>query len=1139
MALQVTGDFAGQKSLLGSEPVWTVEILSHGIMFATREPQFVGQWLAGDGLVAGAPFVAGAAYPTYDTFLRQLDQGGISRITFEQDSLGLSRTGNTSVQIINAGLFSEILSSRDFSGAIIRVRLGFFGQTFQDYLTVFTGTVEEFDATYETFAFDLIDDTLVNSAPTPPQFGSDFFPRSQTVGVGIPIVLGDVDLVPATKIIDAVESTLLEEFLSLDDFFTIPDVTAPFPPSGEVTISPANAAPEVVQYTNVTTTVVGQQQALRFSGLTRTAPQLNAAGSKVELSDFKVTYVMGFAGDDIRRVRLTGGAHPTANPFTVRTIPVSPTGQDHRQVHILETDVAQDDVTMTVSGAGRGPNLIRNGEGAISPTTFGWTIVAGAWTAITPSGESEPVIRGRVEASQAIPSEIYQDVATDDGEIYRLAFTLRLDNTAPPPFATVRVGVPGNQSAVFNFGEPDNTLDEQGFDLTFIAPAGGTTRVTLIVDNNGPDQPDNAFFDHIHLYKVSSENPATQIERLVQDHIPSISTNQASFDAARAIWAENGERCAGVISTSEEAQSLLGRIAWQFRAKTHLGEDGQQRIKVFNNSEPPAFRVTEALVDKNTMHVSLEPEEKVYSRYFVYFNRRADINTGDLGGRDSYQGVLFATPEETNSIDDGALQVLCKQARDELRSNQTLEVYADMIPDAKTADRLLSHIVRIHTHRRYIATFTTWINLIDMEIGDIVLMQHSLLPSSANNVTYEVLEKEINPSGFTVSYKVAEIRQSQFNSFIETWDPPRLVVPAPIIIENWDPPPAPQLATVDEFGNPLVCNPFIETWDAFVTLFDERLNAWISDDDFGGSPRALTEELSAAHDFNILSTPTSLRNPLPASNLLPNSYAGIFDAADVFGPYLTPGTGGNLVIGGGPNGQNAIFFEHNPGVSESPMRTGNAQFSMELDWSINIWVNMFTKGSEHRPILINQDHDLQHEDQNLGTTILVGDDDTVMPYILYYDHLVDRIRFCVSNNTTDTHSLHGDAWVATFPAANIVTANTFGSPPTNTWFMVTVTFDSATDTMSISVNDGAADSVVVPAGEGNPTLIQGRFALQFRGIDGGEVIGGSTNHRFQSSNTLMGLNGRIAMIHYWVRQLTGGERTTLYNSGNGLAYPYV
>lgn len=117
---------------------------------------------------------------------------------------------------------------------------------------------------------------------------------------------------------------------------------------------------------------------------------------------------------------------------------------------------------------------------------------------------------------------------------------------------------------------------------------------------------------------------------------------------------------------------------------------------------------------------------------------------------------------------------------------------------------------------------------------------------------------------------------------------------------------------------------------------------------------------------------------------------------------------------------------------------------------------------------------------------------------------VGRFIFTVSSNGTATSS---------------VTANSFGAPTTGVWYYIVVKHDSVGNTISIQVNNGTVDSVAYSSG-----VFVGTSSFRVCDIS----AGGSIPWR-----------GRVDESGFWKRLLTAGEITQLYNSGNGLTYPFT
>ncbi len=90
-------------------------------------------------------------------------------------------------------------------------------------------------------------------------------------------------------------------------------------------------------------------------------------------------------------------------------------------------------------------------------------------------------------------------------------------------------------------------------------------------------------------------------------------------------------------------------------------------------------------------------------------------------------------------------------------------------------------------------------------------------------------------------------------------------------------------------------------------------------------------------------------------------------------------------------------------------------------------------------------------------------------------------------------------------------------PSTSTWYHVVAWHDSVNNQLCIAVNNGTPVTSSYSAG-----VSTGTGAFQLGRSEGQSIF----------------WNGLIDEFGFWKRVLTSGERTSLYNGGNGFAYPF-
>jgi len=125
-----------------------------------------------------------------------------------------------------------------------------------------------------------------------------------------------------------------------------------------------------------------------------------------------------------------------------------------------------------------------------------------------------------------------------------------------------------------------------------------------------------------------------------------------------------------------------------------------------------------------------------------------------------------------------------------------------------------------------------------------------------------------------------------------------------------------------------------------------------------------------------------------------------------------------------------------------------------------------------------------------------------------------------SNNVEYLLWLFGSQWCFMVGSgSSFVNLASPTTPVANTWTLLVGWYDHVADLQYIQVNNGTPTQVANSAGSYDSTL-----AFE---------VGRTVGHATQS------LTGRLDMPSFWKRVLTPAERTSLWNNGNGLAYPFL
>jgi hypothetical protein len=159
----------------------------------------------------------------------------------------------------------------------------------------------------------------------------------------------------------------------------------------------------------------------------------------------------------------------------------------------------------------------------------------------------------------------------------------------------------------------------------------------------------------------------------------------------------------------------------------------------------------------------------------------------------------------------------------------------------------------------------------------------------------------------------------------------------------------------------------------------------------------------------------------------------------------------------------------------------------DIDFTLTAWVNLESKPANEM--------DIVSKFETVGN---------LREYRIEWQNSNDRFLFIVSNDGT---------------ASVTATASTFGAPSLATWCFIVAKHDSVNNIIGISVNNGAFNTTAHTTGVNDSTS---PFHLG--------ALGRATPTFY--------FDGLIDEVGVWKKVLSAGEITSLYNSGNGLAYRF-
>jgi len=298
---------------------------------------------------------------------------------------------------------------------------------------------------------------------------------------------------------------------------------------------------------------------------------------------------------------------------------------------------------------------------------------------------------------------------------------------------TLEVGSTGTPTAYIN---ADFIVSTGGtFDGGTYTSTGTTTRIQVKGKSPGKTAL-KSFVDAVTTNPLSDNAVGTM--RYILSNFSSLTLNTTAWNNAETVL--GGWRFAGVVSEGGSALEVTQRMAEQCKSRVYVDAENKVTILPYNGAAASIYSFTAANIARNSMRVGQSLLDEVYTEFVVWYSPKAEGQ-----GAARFNNATYANPDETSHA-SLALNAECSAANTTYGFSRKQEIFANMVADKNTADRLLEHLVILGTTRKVVVSFASFLNASHLAEGDIVQITHALLPSGVDGGTFQIQEKRLNPA---------------------------------------------------------------------------------------------------------------------------------------------------------------------------------------------------------------------------------------------------------------------------------------------------------------------------------------------------------------------------------------------------------
>lgn len=224
-------------------------------------------------------------------------------------------------------------------------------------------------------------------------------------------------------------------------------------------------------------------------------------------------------------------------------------------------------------------------------------------------------------------------------------------------------------------------------------------------------------------------------EAILRDEL-GLTSSEIDYESFDAIGnTTNGKRKDWKFATRVDSQinSLEAIAGFCQQAGIIFFQDYQNKEKVVALTKQTAIKtIDRTTIQEDSIKINFSKLEDVFNEFYLNYDK--------LLVADNYRKTLYITASTNNlssntrSGTPNTYTGLCSNSQSKYNHTKRLTMDCDWINDDATAELFIKWLAEWHCYRKYIAPFETdGLDHIDLEIGDQVKIDHTLLPTGVSN----------------------------------------------------------------------------------------------------------------------------------------------------------------------------------------------------------------------------------------------------------------------------------------------------------------------------------------------------------------------------------------------------------------------